>query len=532
MTRSAQKGNIYVPVMIVVTLFVSLAITGTTFVLNQAKLSSQLRDKEIAFQMAEAGLEYYRWHLAHEQTDYQDGTGAPGPYIHNYTNTVGEVIGQFSLDITAPPAGSTVVQIESSGYILEKPKLQRKVKVTLGIPSYTNYAVAANDQMRFGVGTEVFGPIHSNLGIRFDGYAHNLVSSSDDVYDDPDHNEVGTDPLEWAVHTHVSPTDPIPSLPLPQNPVTPYRPDVFGGGRRVLAPTISFTGISGQLDDMEDAADDAGITLPASGAQGYYLHFNTDNTVNLYRVNSQATCQRQTCYWFFGWHCWSSNYTSENLYSYNPATLTPYVLDGSSVKSLDPASGFNGIIFVKDDVWVGGKIDGSRVTVVAAEPPNASGMANLIINEDLEYTNYDGTDAFGLIAQNNIYVGFFSEGADSGTADQMLLRVDAALIAQKGMVGRPYYGYQTATDYVDQTGAACGNINSKRNTITSYGAIATNQRYGFAWTGSNNYNCGTFYNASGYCTRNLYYDENFYFAPPPFFPTTGRYRVISWWEED
>jgi len=43
------------------------------------------------------------------------------------------------------------------------------------------------------------------------------------------------------------------------------------------------------------------------------------------------------------------------------------------------------------------------------------------------------------------------------------LTVNAALLAQKGRVGRVYYG------------------NSK-NTITVYGAIATNTRYGFAYT--------------------------------------------------
>ncbi len=28
--------------------------------------------REQAFQIAEAGIDYYRWHLAHSSTDYQD----------------------------------------------------------------------------------------------------------------------------------------------------------------------------------------------------------------------------------------------------------------------------------------------------------------------------------------------------------------------------------------------------------------------------------------------------------------------------
>ena len=44
----------------------------------------------------------------------------------------------------------------------------------------------ANDVMRFGEDTHVYGPIHSNNGIRFDGIAHNLVTSSVEDYWDPD----------------------------------------------------------------------------------------------------------------------------------------------------------------------------------------------------------------------------------------------------------------------------------------------------------------------------------------------------------
>jgi cytochrome b subunit of formate dehydrogenase len=38
-------------------------------------------DQSQSFMSAEAGIEYYRWHLAHAQQDYQDGTGHAGPYL-------------------------------------------------------------------------------------------------------------------------------------------------------------------------------------------------------------------------------------------------------------------------------------------------------------------------------------------------------------------------------------------------------------------------------------------------------------------
>ncbi len=514
-----QKGNIYIPVLIIITLFVSLGITATTYVMNQAKLANQFRDKEIAFQMAEAGVEYYRWHLAHDQDDYQDGTGAPGPYVHTYTDTLGNELGSFTLDITPPPNGSTVVNVDSTGSLVGQTSPTRTLAVTMGIPSFTEFAVAANDNMRFGEGTEIYGPVHANKGIRFDGYAHSLMTSSADVYNDTDSDDCTAED-EWAVHTCLTPADPAPPTEWP------LRTDVFGGGRRVDVSSISFTSITDELDKMEKAAGTNGILLGSSGVEGYYVHFNPDSTLDIYKVDSQKTCRRQICIWLF---CWWSNYTSHNLYSYDEDNLSAFTIESQSSVGMPMPD--NGLIFLGDDVWVDGQINGDRITVVAAEHPLATGNANLIVNKDLLYTNYDGTDAIGLIAQNNLFAGFFSEGSFSGTADDQEMRIDAALIAQNGMVGRLNYGKSSNTDYVDEDGNSCGNDNAHRNTLTNYGALASNRRYGFAYVG-NNYNCGTFDHASGYCTRNLHYDENFYFGPPPFFPSTGRYEIITWHEKE
>jgi hypothetical protein len=50
--------------------------------------------------------------------------------------------------------------------------------------------------------------------------------------------------------------------------------------------------------------------------------------------------------------------------------------------------------------------------------------------------------------------------------------------------------------------------------------IATNTRYGFAYTDN-----------TGYTTRNINYDGNLLYAPPPSFPlTSNQYSTISWEE--
>lgn len=500
MKISNYQGSIYILTAVITTLFLSLGITAISFVLSQTKLANQQYYRAKAFHIAEAGTEYYRWHLAHAAEDFQDGTGAPGPYLHNYTDADGIEIGEFTLDIQAPPPGSTVVEIQSEGISNKRPKLTRTLKTILGRPSFTNYAVVANDNMRFGEGTEVYGPIHSNYGIRFDGLAHNVVSSSEETYDDPDHS--GAD--EWAVHTHIDPIDQEPPTPIAQ------RADIFEAGREVDVGSINFTSISGELDNLQAAAATNGIYLSDSGAEGYRVHFRTDQKVEIYRVTSQKTCQRQVCIWIW---CWWTNYTSNSLWSADQQESFDY--QGTNSANLDiPA---NGLIFIEDDVWVDGQIDGNRITLVAAKTPYSTGNANIITNNDLLYTNYDGTDTIGLIAQNDILAGFYSEDD---------LRVDAAIIAQKGNVGRNYYPASTDTFNPD----GC-NENYVRDTFTNYGSIGSNQRYGYAYVCGTGgapacAPCGT--TSSGYCYRNLLYDDSLYFAPPPYFPATDQYRIITW----
>jgi len=159
----------------------------------------------------------------------------------------------------------------------------------------------------------------------------------------------------------------------------------------------------------------------------------------------------------------------------------------------------NGIIFVEDHVWVRGQIDGERVTIASGTfPDTPASRTSIIINEDLTYTNYDGTDAIALIAQQDVSVGYDSEN---------ILDIDAALIAQNGRVGRWYYS------------AWCGG-SADRDTITVYGMIASNERYGFAYTDN-----------TGYDTRNLIYDANLLYSPPPNFPlTSDQYEILTWEE--
>jgi hypothetical protein len=476
-----NKGSLLIPIII----FSSVALVIMGGILKWTKTTieanRQLIVREKAIQLAESGIDYYRWHLAHAQNDFQDGTGVSGPYVHQVYDKDGNVTGEFSLAITPPITGSTKVRIESTGTPASS-TIHRKIRVEMAIPSLAKYAVAANDVMRFGEGTEVFGPVHSNSGIRFDGLAHNIITSALSSYDDPDH----TGNNEFAVHTHVNAppgsgiNDNFRSAEAPPTSPVPSRTDVFMVGRQFPVPAVDFTGLTNNLANIKSAAVASGKYFAASGAQGYQIILKTDDTFDVYKVTSQTdpphNCTNtagQT-----GWNTWSVNGRS---------FVGNYAI---------PA---NGLIFVEDNVWAEGAINSARVTIAAGRfPDNPATRPQLTINNDLTYTNYDGTDVAALISQGNINVGLVSDTN---------LRIDAALVSQNGRVGRYYYESDCSPYDI-------------RNSLTLYGMIATSIRYGFAYT-----------NGTGYQDRNIIYDANLLYGPPPSFPlTSDQYEILSWEE--
>ena len=458
-----NKGQILIQVIVFgsIAIYLFSGLVGLT--LLNIKAGQQTFDREKSLQIAEAGIDYYRWHLAHAPTDFQDGTGGPGPYVHNFQDKDGNIIGQFSLNITPPSLGSTLVKVESTGILTENTSSARTIEVQFAKPSFAKYSwVLSSEFVRFGPTSEVFGPIHSNVGVRFDGLAHNVVTSAVETFNDPDHSG----PAEFGVHTHETPTDPLPPAAVPA------RPDIFEVGRQFPVPAVDFNGITGDLAIMKTDAQVAGVYLANSGALGYRINMRTDDTFDVYRVTSVVSSCGGAVTWSIAGETFLQNYS-------NPV---------------------NGIIFVEDHVWVDGQISTARVTIASGRfPDNPATRTNIITNNDLLYTNYGGEDVLGLIAQGNFYVGLISEDD---------LRIDAAIIAQNGVVKRPSYSH-----------FSCGSTRS-RTLFTSYGMLGSNLRPAFAYSSSN-----------GYQARVYNYDANLLYGPPPSFPLTSDQYVTLTWEE-
>ncbi len=501
---------------LVIMFAVSVILTSLIgFIISQTKYGFQIASKQSALQISESGVYFYRWYLAHmvegktakQIQDFWD-TGNPlgvaTPYEVEYFDPGGSAIGKYSLTVVKPPAGSTVITVTATGWTYKYPDIKRIVRVRFRRPSWSENMVIANDVMRFGSGTAISGKVHSNQGIHFDGLAYNLVTSSITSYNDPDHSDTNN---EFGVHTHVNPppgsgiNSSFRSAEAPPNTV-PNRPDVFQAGRSFPVPTVDFTGVLADLNVMKTEAQTGSGKYFGLADFGQHIILKADGTFDACTVKSyDATINDITGRSGIitgatgGWSgtngnvctttsaCTSGAFTWVSNSNHNKGKC---VVDVKN--DLIPS---DSVIFVENHAWLEGTIDTQRVTVVAADLVNGSGAKNVFIGKDITYTNTNGDDIIGVIAQNDIEIIKNSNN---------VLVINAALLAQNGRVGRVHYG-------------------DSKSTITVFGAIATNKRYGFAYT-----------DGTGYQTRNLYYDNNLLYFPPPYFPTGTQY-LMDLWEE-
>jgi len=518
-----NKGDILVSVLV----FAAVAVTVLTGLVNWgASMLAGIRAtaaKEQAFQIAEAGIDYYRWHLAQYPTDYQDGTATSGPYYHNFYDKNGNLIGGYSLAITPPPLGSTKVVIVSTGTTTTNKTVKRVVQAILAEPSLAQYAVVSNDYMRFGIGTMVNGPVTSNKGIHFDGIANNVISSAMATYTDPDwdgnpndNNSGGScTNLSYGVHTCVSPTDPSPPGAAANNTA------VFSAGRQYPVPATDFVGLTLNLQQLETSA---GYNFSSSK---YKIGNTTYNGYGYHMVLSQPNASYPNGYFTMyvvtalvspPGNCGNDG-TANSEAQWDTRSIqseTLYKL-GSQSSGVYPFPA-NGIIFAQDNLWVDGQINGARLTIAAGQLPDPGygyepsitvGAVNNEDNGSLLYTNFNGNDTIGLISQGNVNVPL--ESPDTVT-------IDAALMAENGRVGRYYYSSSCSITDPNYPGNSSDRYYYNRSTLNLDGMIATNQRYGFAYT-----------DGTGYAIRNITYDANLFYSPPPNFPLAStQYQLASW----
>lgn len=449
----ARRGSVLVMTLVFIGMFLVI-FTGLVGVVSRTYQQAVVQSHdELAFQIAEAGLNFGRWRLAHDGTDLT-------PVTRDVQDQFAGVLGDYDATFEAQ-AGSTVVLITSVGRTSSQPAREVTLQARYGIPSLTRYALLTNDDVWYN--GEINGAVHANGGIRMDGQSDSLMTSARATYICQTYHGCNNE----------------------------EKPGVWGSGEIAElwewpVPAIDYNSVTLDLLAMKTQAQSTGTYLGPSGVFGYHIVFNPDNTYAIYRVTSKGP-DVQSWTTETGWQLTSHDIGTEAF------------LETRTV----PAAG---VIYSEDTLWVSGEIR-DRVTVAAGVFPDTPATnVDIILNGDITYNDVkDGTRVFGAVAQRHVLIPW------SGAED--LLELDGAFIAQKGRFGRRYYP--------NCCGAEAHRLKTK---LERYGMIASNTAPVTAWLDD----VGNV--VSGYQQGESAYDSNLLFLPPPNFPTTGQYEIISWEE--
>jgi hypothetical protein len=147
---------------------------------------------------------------------------------------------------------------------------------------------------------------------------------------------------------------------------------------------------------------------------------------------------------------------------------------------------------------------------IAVQSRGVSGKGDIILDSSLVYSrnpnNHPGSpDILGLCAENDIII---ADNANNNTVGDLGIDIQAALFSLKAGL--------TVENY---------NSGGRKGTIRLVGGISQNQRGAvgnLATDGSGSL-------ANGYY-KNYRYDDRLMNQSPPYFPTTGSYEILSWYE--
>lgn len=444
----------------------------TSFVLTENRLQGANTDRAKAFTIAEAGLEYYRWFLAHYPDDITNGTGAPGPYTINYADPEGANAGTFTLDIDGNISCGEVTSIDLSS--TGRPtgsNIARTLTTRYTRPTVAQYSYIVNDTVWAGDDRVINGPYHSNGGIRMDGTTNAPVTSSlanwlctSTFGCSPNQNKAGI----WGA----GPNDDFWSYPTPQVDFAAIAADFSTLKTLATANSTYFARYSSGTD-----------TSNANYWRGYHLIFNSNGTVTVRRV-SATTALTSTAI-----------NTAEDSLPDRTLIATEALLGTYTIPDTC------GLIFVEDNVWLEGTIT-KKVTVVAANVVTAGVSPNVMLKGNLTYAATDGTDGLTVIAEDNVLIT-----PDSPNT----MTLNGIFIAQGGAFGRNLY--------------SCSTSYEPKGTLTIRGTTVSSKRTGTQWMNA----CGDY---GGYGNRIDAYDRQLATDPPAFTPVVSSdYQFVDWREE-
>jgi hypothetical protein len=473
--KAAPQGYLMLLVLIFGAIFFLVLASISGYALTQNRSEAVKQTKEKAFAVAEAGLEYYRWHLAHFPSDLQNGTGHSGPYTISIPDPEGGASGSVQLGISANSSCgvTTSIDLTSKGTSADDASVPVTLTARYALPSVGSYSYIVNDSVWAGPDRVINGPYHSNGGIRMDGTANAPVTSS-----------VATWYCDSSYGCDGANGDPSPGT----------KAGVFGAGPNqslwsTSTPQVDFSAISANFTSLKTKANASGLYFPrlssgnsnsAAYWKGYHLIFNSNGTVTVKKVT--ATTQLSVT------PINSTDPATDRILINNEVNDATYTIPSTC-----------GLIFVEDNVWIEGVVP-SKVTVVAANVTNSGVAPSAVLENNITYGATDGSDGLTVIAQNDVLIA-----PDAPNT----MTVNGVFVAQGGAFGRNFYG--------------CSSSYEPRGTLTIFGSTVSNKRTGTKWVNA----CGS--SDAGYQTRIDAFDRKLSTDPPPFTPTISTvYQFVDW----
>jgi hypothetical protein len=474
-THTKSGGYLMLLALVFGAIFVTVlgALTGVT--VGQNKFQNRSTGNIQAIGLAEAGIEYYRWFLAHNPGNLTNGTSTPGPYTISYNDPEGGLVGSASLAIQGNISCGVItsIDIDSTGIPLNSSGASETIHARYTQPSVGLFSYIINDSVHAGSDRIINGPYHSNGGVFMEGTTNAPVSSSLSTW-------LCTPSLGCSPSTTVA--------------------GVYGTGSKLLwkypVPQVDFAGITSNFTSLKTVAQSSGLYFPrystgtgtsTSSYNGYHLTFNTPGTVTVKRVSATTALNAIPI-----------NNTEGSLITDRSliATETLY-----NTYNIPPTCG---LIFVEDNTWIEGSIP-RKVTLVAANTNVTSGVKpNLFLKNNILYTAT--SSGLAAIAHNNVLIT-----PDSPTT----MSLSGIFIAQNGSFGRNYFFNSTRSD--------CHPTYEPKTLLTIKGSTVSNHRTGTQW------NNGCSGGDAGYATRLDAFDRKLSIDPPPFTPKTSTdYKIFDW----
>lgn len=498
---------------------ISIVISAVALLLSSNfQAANNTNQSQRALNIAEAGINYYLWHLNHDPDDYKDGKTTPttpdpnlgyGPYVHDYIDDSAKKIGTYTLWIKPQGNGSTIAQVRSEGKV-DGSNFKRTIEAQIGAASFASYSVASDSALWFGNTEAANGPVHSNQGVRMDGASNDSVTSARATYVAPSNlggNGVTSYPGVWCSSAITAPvncatrpkTDWL--FPVPQIDFNQISSSLCNLKKVAFASNSS----TASLATLSNACNQVPTTLTSSYlprrnttysvTRGYLIELLPSGRYNLYNVNGENDTQS----------------------SYSTALTLQSVATNVTVPS-------QGVIFAEDNVWVRSSPTYSgRLTIGAGRLAASDQAASIFIADDIIYGTKNGSDALGLIAENEVAITPYAP-PQSGA---FTFEVNAAVISQTGSV--TYQQYNNGN-----TSSCSRGWKNSDQTFLYYGSVSTRQLW--TWTWIRGSACGNMVNdspngyLSGIKNNTTQYDYNLLYAPPPSFPLTSGFNILQWHE--